>query len=194
MQSSLPYALNSALILLLTTSLLTALGSVQAPEKKQRTALQLSSYITAIAAGHYFFMRTAKLKSLVHYRYLDWTFTTPLLLVELCFILDIVDLGLLVKLLLLNAGMLAFGYLGQLFPSYRLWGCAAGFVCLALIFALVEQEAAQRWITRCFFVLWSLYGLVYLCNDPFATNVLYCILDVLSKAMFGVFVYFTTAS
>merc|ERR1719314_11887 len=85
-----------------------------------KTSLHVGMLVTLIAAVHYFYMReywvTIKQTPIV-YRYIDWTLTVPLQMVEFYCILKAVDNNvsqmIFWKLLCGTVLMLAFGYLGD---------------------------------------------------------------------------------
>merc|ERR1711991_536125 len=85
-----------------------------------KTSLHVGMLVTLIAAVHYFYMReywvTIKQTPIV-YRYIDWSLTVPLQMIEFYCILKAVkpDLGqgLFWRLLVGTVVMLAFGYLGE---------------------------------------------------------------------------------
>ena len=145
-------------------------------------------------------------------RYIDWTITTPTMLITLIFYLiylryknDNLDTtrlkffslvndnaGVLSKILLLNWSMLFFGYLGEMKILSTLSGVLLGFVpFLMYYYAIYEKYAVKSgeqgvklfWY---FFFFWSLYGVVALL--PYnLKNSLYNILDLFAKNFFGLF-------
>merc|ERR1719152_312721 len=89
-------------------------------EQHWKLSLHAGMLVTLIAAVHYFYMReywvTIKQTPIV-YRYIDWSLTVPLQMIEFYCILKAVkpDLGqgLFRRLLVGTVVMLAFGYLGE---------------------------------------------------------------------------------
>merc|ERR1719214_553292 len=85
-----------------------------------KTSLHVGMLVTLIAAVHYFYMReywvTIKATPIV-YRYIDWSLTVPLQMIEFYLILQAVkpDLGsgMFFRLLIGTVLMLLFGYLGE---------------------------------------------------------------------------------
>merc|ERR1711988_1759301 len=85
-----------------------------------KTSLHVGMLVTLIAAVHYFYMReywvTIKQTPIV-YRYIDWSLTVPLQMIEFYCILKAVkpDLSQMIfwKLLVGTVVMLSFGYLGE---------------------------------------------------------------------------------
>merc|ERR1711972_735030 len=85
-----------------------------------RTSLNVGALVTLVAAVHYFYMREFWITigtSPILYRYIDWSITVPLQMVEFYFILTAVkpDLGagMFFRLFLGTCAMLAFGYSGE---------------------------------------------------------------------------------
>jgi bacteriorhodopsin len=150
------------------------------------------------------------IKNITLYRYADWLITTPIMLITLMAYLDIephrtVHLSEFLKtnvtnILLvcgLNALMLLFGFLSELFPFYQLSLVGAGFIPFILYFDLIykkylqkEKEDVHPIFTRnkifwYFIVIWSLYG-IFAFFPYVAKNTLLNILDLFSKNGFGI--------
>merc|ERR1711937_152560 len=85
-----------------------------------KTSMNVGALVTLIAAVHYFYMRefwvTIHMSPIV-YRYIDWSLTVPLQMIEFYLILSAVkpDLGsgMFYRLLIGTVLMLVFGYLGE---------------------------------------------------------------------------------
>lgn len=85
-----------------------------------KTSMNVGSLVTLIAGVHYFYMReywvTIHMSPIV-YRYIDWSLTVPLQMIEFYLILSAVkpDLGsgMFYRLLVGTVVMLLFGYLGE---------------------------------------------------------------------------------
>merc|ERR1711979_124257 len=85
-----------------------------------RTSLNVGALVTLVAAVHYFYMREFWITigtSPILYRYIDWSITVPLQMVEFYFILTAVksDLGagMFFRLFMGTVWMLASGYCGE---------------------------------------------------------------------------------
>jgi hypothetical protein len=145
-------------------------------------------------------------------RYIDWTITTPTMLVTLIFYLiflerraknedttglNFVDLAIehgntISNVFILNWSMLFFGYLGEMNIISTLTGVLLGFVPFLLYYYIIYQKYAVESsstgikIFWYFFIFWSLYGIVALL--PYhLKNGLYNILDLFAKNFFGLF-------
>jgi hypothetical protein len=85
-----------------------------------KTSLHVGALVTLVAAVHYFYMREYWVKfqmSPIVYRYIDWSITVPLQMVEFYLILTAVNPkiggGMFWRLMIGTVCMLAFGYLGE---------------------------------------------------------------------------------
>ena len=145
-------------------------------------------------------------------RYIDWTITTPTMLVTLIFYLiflerreknedttglNFYDLAIengntISNVFILNWAMLFFGYLGEMNILSTLTGVLLGFVPFLLYYYIIYQKYALKSssagikIFWYFFIFWSLYGVVALLPYYFK-NGLYNILDLFAKNFFGIF-------
>lgn len=145
-------------------------------------------------------------------RYIDWTITTPTMLVTLIFYLiflerreknedttglNFFDLAIengntISNVFILNWAMLFFGYLGEMNVISTLTGVLLGFVPFLLYYYIIYQKYALKSsstgikIFWYFFIFWSLYGVVALL-PYYLKNALYNILDLFAKNFFGIF-------
>jgi bacteriorhodopsin len=85
-----------------------------------KTSMNVGALVTLIAAVHYFYMREYWViihMSPIVYRYIDWSLTVPLQMIEFYLILKAVEpnlgSGMFFKLLIGTVLMLLFGYLGE---------------------------------------------------------------------------------
>merc|ERR1711979_42704 len=85
-----------------------------------KTSLNVGALVTLVAAVHYFYMREFWVKigtSPILYRYIDWSITVPLQMIEFYLILSAVQrnisAGMFWRLLVGTVVMLAFGYMGE---------------------------------------------------------------------------------
>jgi bacteriorhodopsin len=174
-----------------------------------KTSLHVGMLVTLIAGVHYFYMReywvTIKQTPIV-YRYIDWSLTVPLQMVEFYLILKAVkpDLSSIMfwRLLLGTVLMLAFGYLGEQ-SIVNPWvgfavGMAGWFFILFEIFVLnPAKEDAGQYVSSAFSTMrfivtvgWSIYPLGYYFGylvgavDDNALNLVYNIADLLNKIWF----------
>merc|ERR1719215_1845326 len=178
-----------------------------------KTSLHVGMLVTMIAAVHYFYMReywvTIKQTPIV-YRYIDWSLTVPLQMIEFYCILKAVkpDLGagLFWRLLLGTVVMLAFGYVGEQSIINPWVGFAVGMAGWAFIlFEVFVGEGGQvaqgkeldEYVSAAFntmrFIVtggWSIYPLGYFFGyllgtvDQTFLNVLYNVADFINKIAF----------
>jgi hypothetical protein len=87
--------------------------------------------------------------------------------------------------------MLTFGYLGETNITSRETGLIGGFIAFFLMFAIIytkfimpKWSMANNLLFGLYFVVWSLYGVVYM-FDTQMKNALTNILDLISKCFVG---------
>merc|ERR1719174_2930632 len=88
--------------------------------RKWQTSLNVGALVTLVAAVHYFYMREFWVQihaSPILYRYIDWSITVPLQMVEFNLILKAVNpaigAGMFWRLMIGTICMLLFGYCGE---------------------------------------------------------------------------------
>jgi bacteriorhodopsin len=143
-------------------------------------------------------------------RYIDWTITTPSMLITLMiyliflnkkvenkttgldvFILFEENANIFIPVLLLNWLMLFFGYLGEMRVIPVLLGVILGFIPFLMYYYIiyvnyVTQNTHGYLLFWYFFFFWSLYGFV--APLPYyIKNSFYNILDLFAKNFFGIF-------
>jgi hypothetical protein len=141
-------------------------------------------------------------------RYIDWTITTPTMLITLIFYLiyshhreknlslDLDFFGLLSKnastityILSLNWLMLLFGYLGEENIIPTTYGVFFGFIPFILYYLIIYLNYVRSPVGfklfLYFFIFWSFYGVVAL-FPYYIKNACYNILDLFAKNLFGV--------
>jgi bacteriorhodopsin len=176
-----------------------------------KTSLNVGALVTLVAAVHYFYMREFWITmhtSPILYRYIDWSITVPLQMIEFNLILKAANptmdsAAMFWKLLLGTVAMLAFGYAGemhQLGPSGAWVGFALGlagwFFILGVIFAQslgeVNEFVSSSYNTMRIIVTagWSIYPLGYLFGyllgsvEPCILNLIYNLADFVNKIAF----------
>jgi bacteriorhodopsin len=146
-------------------------------------------------------------------RYIDWSITTPTMLVTLILYLiylkhretennntSSLELFTLLKknmnpithILVLNWLMLLFGYLGEANIISTFLGVILGFIPFLIYFYLIYVNYATYtsktglYLFWYFFIFWSLYGIVAVL-PYYIKNSFYNILDLFAKNFFGIF-------
>merc|ERR1711959_736182 len=176
-----------------------------------KTSLHVGALVTLVAGVHYMYMREYWVqvhKSPIVYRYVDWSITVPLQMIEFNLILKAAgkqpSTAMFWKLLLGTVVMLSFGYCGE-FAVLPAWPAFAGGLAgwAFILFEIFAGEAGgaagscseavatsfnnMRMIVT---VGWSIYPLGYLfgyllgsVNDE-TLNVVYNIADFVNKIAF----------
>jgi bacteriorhodopsin len=165
---------------------------------KQILSLQLAGLVTSIAAFHYYYMINSP-GSPVAYRYFDWVFTTPILLIDLCILLDIYEIEFIVKICSLNTLMLLFGFLGEMNILSIINSTILGFIPFIAMFYMIKQKVKtdtnndklneENKIYYAFAGLWTVYGINHIIPHFELQNMVYNILDLLTKGIFALYVY-----
>ena len=200
-------------VLLLTTGTICFIEALRTKDIKVRNILNLEVCISVIAA--YFYAQFVKKVENVNVdyrkinitRYTDWFITTPIMLLVLVLALvyntgDQLQLSKFIVILLLNFGMLTYGYRGEMGKMKKEIAVIIGFVFFFALYGYIYfQFMHQKYhfdnmlIFVAFLVFWSLYGVLYLLNKKYEKekNVGYNVLDLFSKCFVGIFfwAYFT---
>jgi len=177
-----------------------------------KTSMHVGALVTLVAAVHYFYMREFWVQlhsSPVLYRYIDWSITVPLQMIEFYLILSAVKAvsqGMFFRLLLGTVAMLAFGYLGEAQIISPLVGFVLGMAGWAFIlFEIFAGEAGKvaaggevnKYVQESFSTMrfivsigWSIYPLGYFfgylmgaVNDD-VLNLVYNLADFVNKIAF----------
>jgi len=176
-----------------------------------KTSLHVGGLVTLVAGVHYMYMREYWVQvhaSPIVYRYVDWSITVPLQMIEFNLILKAagkpVGAGMFWRLFLGTVAMLAFGYMGetQIVPAWPGFACGlAGwaFILFEIFFgeaggnvgacseAVATSFNNMRMIVT---VGWAIYPAGYLFGyllgavDETVLNVIYNIADFVNKIAF----------
>lgn len=152
-------------------------------------------------------------KSVTRHRYIDWIITTPTMLVSFILFFKYLrdplrnirilesakeELLNIMKVVIGNAFMLFFGFLGEAGYLPNALGISLGFIPFAYVFKIIYAEYAKyttlsKILFYISFTVWGLYGVS--AALPFAEkNTMYNILDVIAKNLYGLFLYFFVRS
>jgi bacteriorhodopsin len=176
-----------------------------------KTSLNVGALVTLVAAVHYFYMREYWVQihsSPIVYRYIDWSITVPLQMVEFYLILSAVqptiNQGMFWRLLVGTIAMLAFGYMGEAgkinaWAGFALGMCGWFFILFEIFMGEAGKAAGEvnefvkaSFTTMRFIVTigWSIYPLGYFfgyllgsVNDD-ALNLVYNLADMVNKIAF----------
>jgi bacteriorhodopsin len=179
-----------------------------------RTSLHVGGLVTLVAGVHYMYMREYWVqlhKSPVVYRYIDWSITVPLQMIEFNLILKAAGSkdtsGGFWRLLIGTVLMLTFGYIGETTPGFGwpgfILGLCGWFFILFEVFAGGSSKASaalgdkSEGVKKSFAnmriivsVGWSIYPLGYFLGfltgvaDQTTLNVVYNIADLVNKICF----------
>lgn len=199
-------------VFLMTTATITFIEAMRTTDLKIRNILNLETCISVVAAFFYGkFVENVEKEPTTNYeqinkmRYTDWAITTPimLLVLVLAFLYNnkkgSLPISSYVIILLLNYGMLGLGYMGEIGTLSKFTANGIGFVFFAGLFGYLynmflagQYNFDNMLLYFVFFILWSLYGIVYF-FDEVTKNVSFNILDLFSKCFVGIFfwAYFT---
>lgn len=194
---------------LMTTATITFIEAIRTKDIKIRNILNLETCISVVAAFFYGAFVNKLDKETVDYeeinmlRYVDWSITTPIMLLVLVLALLYNTKGgpmnfySFLGILFLNYGMLGSGYLGEIQVLEKTVANVFGFGFFAAMFyfiysTYVKGSSDNKMLFMVFLILWALYGVVYFL-DQVSQNVAYNILDLFSKCFVGIFfwAYFT---
>lgn len=195
---------------LLTTGTVTFIEAMRTKDPKIRSILNLETCISIVAAFFYgvFMQKISKdninFKDINVNRYVDWSITTPIMLLVLVLALSYnnkksVTLTSFMIILLFNYAMLLFGFLGENKLFDKLKANLAGFFFFCALYFYIYVTHIKGYnifdnsiLYWSFVFLWSLYGVAYWMEEK-EKNVTYNVLDLFSKCFVGIFfwAYFT---
>lgn len=128
-------------------------------------------------------------------RYIDWSITTPLIILVMVLFYNnhaLPSYKSFAILVLLNYGMLLAGYLGETEKIDKMSGFFMGFLFFALMLLAMLTccipDGSNMAAFIFFAIIWTGYGFAYLMDEE-TKNLSYNVLDVISKALFGLVLY-----
>ena len=180
-------------------TVITLVEAIRTPSAQVRHIMNIETAISMVAGLVYSYLNEevrkpgADLKKITQVRYVDWSITTPLILLVMLLFYNgnaAVDYKTYLAIAGLNEGMLASGYLGETGAVHKMTGGILGFLFFAAMLTLFATcclpSQANPIVFWIFAFLWTLYGVAYYIEDEETKNVSYNALDVISKALFGV--------
>jgi bacteriorhodopsin len=202
-------------ILLLTTGTITFIEAMRTKVPNARHILNLETAISVIA-GYFYSVFVAQIdkykeeskpiewSDITKTRYIDWSITTPLMLLTLCMFLGNhtnipVRLPVIGSIVGLNYVMLYCGYLGEIGTWTRITALLTGFVAFFAIAAIIfmvflrpKYVKANYILSGIYLFIWSMYGVVYMFDEQLK-NISMNILDLIAKCFvgLGLWAYFT---
>jgi len=202
-------------ILLLTTATLTFIEAMRTNVPFVRHVLNLETCISVIA-GYFYSVFLEKIQTyekenkpmdwsdISKTRYVDWSITTPLMLLALCVVLSLeskipLKLHTILQIIGLNYLMLFTGFLGEIGTIGRYTATFTGFVPFSIMFYLIyvnfvqsKNSFSNSFLYYFYLIVWGLYGIVYLLPDNYK-NIIMNVLDCIAKCLIGngLFIYYS---
>ncbi len=192
---------------LLLSAILNGIESIRTTVPHVRHILSLETCIALVAAYFYSIFKSKSTNGmnwskLTQLRYLDWAFTTPMMLLGLCLFLAFnskTTIGVFTYLgiVILDYFMLTFGYLGETKQMDRTNANIVGFLGYIGIFIIifkkfVKQNKINYIVFTAYAIIWAMYGVVYFL-DEYNKNLVTNWLDLIAKSLMGICLwgYFT---
>ena len=199
-------------VLLLTTGSITFIEALTTKNLIIRHVLNLETVVSIIASFFYsqFVSRyvnsagvteqTINYSELMKARYLDWSITTPFMLLALCLVLAhnkniTLTFTAFMIILLLDYGMLLTGYLGEtevldkniaFVLSFLFFIALFGFIYFQFVAGVKHYDNYVLFFI--YSLVWAIYGFVYYTNN-LTKNISYNILDLIAKCFIGIFLW-----
>lgn len=203
-------------ILLLTTGTIIFIEALRSKTATFTSHIMNLEVAISVIAGYFYSQFIAEIArseetntqlnwdKLILNRYIDWSITTPIMLLVLCMFLSnnigkVIPVFTYLTIVVLNYIMLMFGYLGEVNIITLKSGLFGGFAAFFLMFGIIYKNFVFPKFSRAnynffglYFVVWSLYGVVYLFETEMKT-ILSNILDLISKCFvgLGLWAYYT---
>ena len=213
-------------VFLMTTATITFIEAIRTKVPEVRNILNLETCISVVAAFFYGkFIKMIEEKKLnsneskmieekklnsneskmIEYkeinetRYIDWSITTPIMLLVLVLALlynnkmGSMNFFYFIIIVLLNYGMLLSGYLGETKVLDKITANIIGFIFFIILYffiyyfyVLPKYNFDNYILFFSFVILWSIYGVFYFLDEE-TKNIGYNILDLFSKCFVGIF-------
>ena len=198
-----PFSFMVVYSIMMTTATITLIEALRTNNIGVRHVMNLETCIS-IVAGYYYSIFITKVNDttkkvdwteITKLRYIDWSITTPLMLITLCLVLaknskQLIHFTTLFSIIILNYIMLGIGYYGVANPQYKLFTMLGGFIPFLAMFYLIYvnyygNKIANKVLFYLYFVVWSMYGVVYMFPEV-PKNVCMNILDLIAKCFIGI--------
>jgi bacteriorhodopsin len=201
------YSFIITYVLLLTTGVITFIEALRTNVPSVRHILNLETCISLIA-GYFYSIFVAKInessqndtqidwKDISVTRYIDWSITTPLMLLTLCIVLGKntntpIRLPVYLTIVILNYLMLFSGYLGETGVINRMLSMTLGYIPFVIMFQIIFVTFVKPKFIKdnyilftIFLTVWGLYGIVFMLNEEYK-NIAMNILDLIAKCLIG---------
>lgn len=209
------YSFTITYVLLLTTATITFIEAMRTKIPSIRHIMNLETCIS-IVAGYFYSIFIAKIEEygkndkiidwsdITQTRYIDWSITTPMMLLTLCLVLGLnsktkIKFSTIIMIILLNYSMLYIGFLGET-KVYNKWNAMIlGFIAFFIMFSIIfysyvkPKYVFDNYILfMIYLVVWSIYGIAYMFREEYK-NIIMNVLDCIAKCIIGLglWVYYT---
>jgi bacteriorhodopsin len=184
-------------------------------DKILKDILKIETFVQFIEGFFYLWIMFAlkDMKKMTPRRYIDWSITTPIMLLSTIIFFKYSeykennqDTGFtltdfynnnkenIIKLIIYNAFMLLFGFLGETNMIDKRIGIPIGFFFFYKSFSLIYNEYAihseiGKTLFKILVFLWALYGVSAMLPIK-EKNLCYNILDIFAKNFYGLYIYY----
>jgi bacteriorhodopsin len=209
------YSFMITYVLLITSSIITFIEAIRTTIPEVRHILNLETCISVVA-GYFYSIFVEKIEEygkadkeidwadITQTRYIDWSITTPMMLLTLCIVLAMntktrIDITTMISIITLNYFMLYVGYLGESKKMERFTAMIVGFIAFFAMFGIIfikfviPKYVIDNYILYGMYLLvWTIYGIAYMFNEEYK-NITMNILDCIAKCLIGLglWVYYT---
>ena len=169
-------------VFLITTGSVTFIEALATKDPSIRHILNIETVISIVAGFFYsqfvtLVKDTPNYTKLIQTRYLDWSITTPFMLLSLCLALGYnirkkINLWMFLSVIFFNYGMLLLGYLGERQLLQKDIAMITSFICFIVMFFIVYwvfikgySNTVNLVIFFSYILLWSIYGFIYKTNE-----------------------------
>lgn len=202
------YSAYASTTIQIITGLVNVYGlTLQVPDNKKliQNLLQVETSVQIIELIFYIWMvyNITNITNITQYRYADWFFTTPIMLVSLMAFIDDKTKNVfeyikkekkeVLIILFSNTLMLLFGFLGEIEYLNARLSLILGFIPFIFYYYKIyekleinNQNKYKKLLYWSYFIFWSLYG-VAAGLEYDVKNTMYNILDLFAKNLFGIF-------
>jgi len=213
------YSIYLSLFIQVITSILSYDGNnykLKETDSVLKDVLKLELIVQVIEAAFYIWVifSLSDLKGMTSRRYIDWIITTPTMLISTIIFMkyqehkeknngEIVTFTgflkdnkhIILKIVVLNALMLLFGYLGETNQMDKNKAIFIGFIFFIWCFKTIYDEYGKKSklgmkLFLFLLVVWGMYGVTATFGD-IKKNTSYNVLDIISKNFYGLFIYYT---
>ena len=158
--------------LLLTTAVITFIEAIRTPNPKIRHILNLETCISCVACYFYgvFITKTDKSnvdwKDITETRYIDWSITTPMMLLALCLVLSmntktVIHFKTIFFIIILNYLMLLMGYLGEINIINRYNAMFLGFIPFIFMYYMIYVNYVKPKYIHANYIIFCIYLIIF---------------------------------